>query len=247
MNFNKNNKVKFIVIVSIITLIFIITGVFMFSKLAYSNKDKLNVKKAIKTAKQEKQNKANKTLEIKVVGDENGEKKLNEFADKYKDNNNYNKNTVNTSKECRTKNGEFYIDNVSELYKQKIVSIDERFWIEDRLKEAANDMSNVYFEASSFQNYDQRLNAYLSKGDNKSRFSYLYGITSTNDLKSFVSKLSFLKDSKVQYGILEKIKKVDDNNINFEFQIKTKNSTSQIFNVSINLADERAILNIKIS
>lgn len=245
--FNRNNKIKFIIISSMVTLILVISGMFMLSKLAYNNKDKLNVKKAIKTAKHEKQNKANKALEIKVVGDEKREKKLKEFADKYKDSNNYNKNTVNTSKECRTKNGEFYIDNVSELYKQKIVSIDEMFWIEDKLKEAANDMSNVYFETSSFQDDDQKLNAYLLKRDNKSRFSYLYGITSTNDLKSFVSKLAFLKDSKVDVGILNNIKKVDDNNINFEFQIRTKNNTSEMFNVSINFADERAILDIKIS
>lgn len=244
--FNKNNKVKFIVITSIVTLIFIITGIFMFSKLAYNNKDKLNVKKAIKIAKQEKQNKANKALEIKVVGDEKREKKLKEFADKYNDNNNYDKSSVNSTPERRTKSGEFYVDNAGDLYSEKLVDIDDMARIEDRLKDAANDMSKVYSETSSFSNDADKVNAYLSKGDNKSRFSYLYGISSTDALKSFISKLTFLKDSKVDVGILNNIKKVDDNNINFEFQIKTKNSTSQMFNVSINFADERAILNIRI-
>lgn len=70
MRFNKGNKVKFIVITSIITLLFIITGVFMLSKLAYNNKGKLNVKKDMKEARKLKQDEDNKALEIKVVGDE---------------------------------------------------------------------------------------------------------------------------------------------------------------------------------
>lgn len=245
--FNRNNKEKFIIVMSIITLIFIITGIFMFSKLAYNNKDKLNVKKAIKTAKHEKQDNANKSLEIKVVGDKKREEKLKEFADKYHDSNSYDKSSVNSTPERRTQNGEFYVDNVGDLYSQKLVDIDDMRRIEDRLKEAANDMSKVYSETSSFNNDADKVNAYLSKGDNKSKFSYLYGIRSTDDLKSFVSKLSFLKDSKVDVGILNNIKKVDDSNINFQFQIKTKNSTSENFNVSINFVDERAILNIRIS
>lgn len=244
---NKNNKIKFIVVISAVTLIFIITGIFMFSKLAYSNKDKLNVKKAIKTAKQEKQDNANKALEIKVVGDEKREKKLKEFADEYKDNNNYDKNSINSTQERRTQNGEFYVDNAGDLYSEKLVDIDDMGRIEDRLKDAANDMGKVYSEISSFNNDGDKLNAYLSKGDNKSRFSYLYGIGNSNDLKNFVSKLSFLKNNKVEVGILSNIKKVDDNNITFQFQIKTKNAASQSFNVSINFADERAILNMKIS
>ncbi|MFL0251521.1 hypothetical protein ACJDT4_13955 [Clostridium neuense] len=245
--FNKNNKIKFIVVISAVTLIFIITGILMFSKLAYSNKDKLNVKKAIKTAKQEKQDNANKALEIKVVGDEKREKKLKEFADEYKGNNNYDKNSINSTPERRTQNGEFYVDNAGDLYSEKLVDIDDMGRIEDRLKDAANDMGKVYSETSSFNNDADKLNAYLSKGDNKSRFSYLYGIGNSNDLKNFVSKLSFLKNNKVEVGILSNIKKVDDNNITFQFQIKTKNATSQSFNVSINFADERAILNMKIS
>jgi|GEM_PF-3452756 len=247
MRFNKNNKIKFVVITSVVTLIFVLTGIFMFSKFAYRNKDKLNVKKNIKSAEKLKQDNANKALEIKVVRDEKREKKLKEFADKYNDKNNYYKSSINSTPERRTKNGEFYVDNAGDLYSEKLVDIDDMGRIEDRLKDAANDMKNVYSETSSFNNEADKLNAYLLKGDNKSRFSYLYGITSTNDLKSFISKLSFLNNSKVKYGILENIKKVDDNNINFEFQIKTKNGTSQNFNVSINFADERAILNVKIS
>lgn len=247
MRFNRNTKVKFIVITGIITLFFIITGIFMFSKLAYNNKDKLNVRKDIKTAKKEKQNNANKALEIKVVGDEKREKKLKEFADKYKDNTNYNKSAVNSTPERRTRNGEFYVDNIGDLYSEKLVDIDDMGRIEDRLKEAANDMNKVYSEASSFKEDGKKLNEYLSQGDNKSRFSYLYGISNTNELKSFISKLVFLKDSKVKYGILENIKKVDDNNINAQFEVKTSNGTSQTFNVYINFADERAILNIRIS
>ena len=247
MNFNKNNKVKFIVITSIITLIFIIIGIFMFSKLAYNNKDKLNVKKDINAVKQEKQDSANKALEIKIVRDEKREKKLKEFADKYKDSNSYDKSSVNSTPERRTQNGEFYVDNAGDLYSEKLVDIDDMGRIEDRLKEAANDMKNVYNETNSFKDDAQRLNSYLSKGDNKSRFSYLYGISSINDLKDFVSKLFFLKDSRVKYGVLQNIKKIDNNNINFQFQVKTNNNTSQTFNVDVNFADERAILNIRIS
>lgn len=246
MIINKNSKVKFIVITSVVTLIFIIVGIFMFSKLAYNNKDKLNVKKAIKTAKQKKQDNANKALEIKVVGNEKREKKLKEFADKYKDNN-YDKSSVNSTSEIRSNNGEFYIDNASDLYTQNVTSLDDRFRIEDRLKEATNDMVKVYSETDSFKEDGEKLNEYLSQGDNKARFSCLYGISNTNELKSFIWKLVFLKDSKVKYGILENIKKVDDNNINVQFEVKTNNGTSQTFNVYINFADERAILNIRIS
>ncbi|MCD2345110.1 hypothetical protein [Clostridium guangxiense] len=247
MNFNKNNKVKFIVMISIITLIFIIIGIFMFSKFAYRSKDKLDVKKNIKTVKQEKQNQDNKVLEIKVVGNDQREKKLKEFADKYKDHGNSGC-TVNSSAERRTQNGEFYIDNAAgDFYSKNITNLDDSNRIEDRLKEAANDMKNVYNETNSFKDDAQRLNSYLSKGDNKSRFCYLYGISSINDLKDFVSKLFFLKDSRVKYGVLQNIKKIDNNNINFQFQVKTNNNTSQTFNVDVNFADERAILNIRIS
>lgn len=244
--FNRSNKIKFIIIASIVTLIFIITGIFMFSKFAYTNKDKLNVKKNIKSAQKLNMDKSNKALEIKVANNDKREKKLKEFQDKYKDNGSIGC-TANSDTERRTKNGEFYIDNAAgDFYSENITDLDDSNRIEDRLKEAANDMENVYSETISFKDDDEELNEYLSKGDNKSRFSYLYGISNKDNLKSFISKLSFLQNSKVKYGILENIKKVDDNNITFEFQVKTDNGASQVFNVSINFQDERAILNIKL-
>lgn len=247
MRFNKNNKTKFIVIVSIITLIFAIIGMFMFFKLVYNNKDKFNIKKDIKTAKKAQLNTSNQSLQIKVVGNEKKENELKKFADKYKEDYITNKNSVNSTPESSAENGEFYIDNAGELYTQNITTLDDRFRIENRLKEAANDMKNVYSETISFNNDTDKLEEYLSKGDNKSRFSYLYGISDENTLKLFICKLTFLKDSKVDCGVLSNIKKVDNNNITFQFQIKTNEGTSQNFNVSINFADERAILNIKIS
>lgn len=247
MRFNKNNKTKFIVIVSIITSIFAIIGMFMFFKLVYNNKDKFNIKKDIKTAKKAQLNTSNQSLQIKVVGNEKKENELKKFADKYKEDYITNKNSVNSTPESSAENGEFYIDNAGELYTQNITTLDDRFRIENRLKEAANDMKNVYYETISFNNDTDKLEEYLSKGDNKSRFSYLYGISDENTLKLFICKLTFLKDSKVDCGVLSNIKKVDDNNITFQFQIKTKEGTSQNFNISINFADERAILNIKIS
>lgn len=247
MRFNKNNKTKFIVIVSIITSIFAIIGMFMFFKLVYNNKDKFNIKKDIKTAKKAQLNTSNQSLQIKVVGNEKKENELKKFADKYKEEYITNKNSVNSTPESSAENGEFYIDNAGELYTQNITTLDDRFRIENRLKEAANDMKNVYSETISFNNDTNKLEEYLSKGDNKSRFSYLYGISDENTLKLFICKLTFLKDSKVDCGVLSNIKKVDNNNITFQFQIKTKEGTSQSFNVSINFTDERAILNIKIS
>lgn len=118
------------------------------------------------------------------------EQKLKEFANKYQDSS-YDKNTVNSTPERRTANGEFYVDNAGDLYSEKLVNIDDMERIEDRLKEAANDMKNVYTETISFNKDADKLSEYLSKGDNKSRFSYEYGINDVNDLKLFISKLTF--------------------------------------------------------
>lgn len=247
MSFNENNKIKFIVFASLVTLIFIIVGIFMFSKLECKSKDKLDIGKDIKSAKQAKINGNNGALQMKVIGNEKREKELEKFQDKYKENPETNQNNVNASKERRTSNGEFYIDNSGDLYSNNIVSLDDRFRIENRLKDAANDMENVYSETLAFNKDDNKLKQYLSEGDNKSRFSYLYGISDQNNLKNFISKLGFLESSKINYGILSNIKKVDDNNITFEFRIITKDNINQIFNVSINFANERAILNIKVA
>lgn len=243
----KKNRLTIIIIISIIIVISVMTAGLMFSKMVYNNKNELNVKKRINTIANKKNIEDGKKAQQEAKSEIDREQKLKDFADKYKDNSNYNKSFVNSTPERRTKNGEFYVDNAGDLYSEKIVDIDDMGRIEDRLKEAANDMKTVYSEANSFEDDYENLNGYFSKGDNKSRFNYLYGISSTNDLKSFVSKLAFLKDSKVKYGILENIKKVDDSNINFQFEVKANNSTSQMFNVSINFADERAILNIRIS
>lgn len=243
----KKNKLTIIIIISIIMLISVIIASFMFSKMVYNNKNELNVRKRINTIANKKNIESGKKAQQEAKSEVDREQKLKEFADKYNDNNNYNKSAVNSTPESRTKNGEFYVDNAGDLYSEKFVDIDDEGRIEDRLIDAANDMKNVYSETISFSDNADKLNSYLSKGDNKSRFSYLYGISSASDLKSFVSKLSFFKNSKVKYGILENIKKVDDNNITFGFQVKADNGTSQTFNTSINFADERAVLNIRIS
>lgn len=244
----KKNKVAVIVIISIIALISLIAAGAMFYKFAYKNKDNLNIPKKIKTETNNKNITSGKKAQQEAKEKVDRQQKLENFANKYKDNNSFDKSLINSTPERNTKNGEFYIDNTSgDFYSKNITDLDDSNRIEDRLKEAASDMKNVYSETISFSDNADKLNSYLSKRDNKSRFSYLYGINSASDLKSFVSRLSFLKNSKVKYGILENIKKVDDNNITFEFKVKADNGTSQTFNVSVNFADKRAILNIRIS
>lgn len=244
----KKNKVTVIVIISIIALISLIVDGAMLYNIAYKNKDNLNIPNKIKTEKSNKNITTGKKVQQEAKEKVDRQEKLENFANKYNANNSCDKNVINSTLERNTKNGEFYIDNTTgDFYSKNITDLDDSNRIEDRLKEAANDMKKVYFETNSFKDDTQKLNEYLLKGDNKSRFSYLYGIGNKDDLKNFVSKLSFFKNSKVKYGILQNIKKADDNNINFQFKVKTNNGTSQIFNVSINFADERAILNVKIS
>lgn len=243
--FNKRNKMRFIVVSASITAVLAIVGGFMLWNLAYKNKDKLNIKNDVSEAKRSDQKLKNDELQIKVVGDEKRDEKLKDFASKYQENANmvYDKNKINSSSEIRS-NG-FYVDNDT-LYSQGIVSIDDKYRIEDRIKAAAEEMKKVYSETISIKD-SSSLEAYLDKGDNKSRFNYLYGISDENALNGFIAKLSFLKNDTISYCRMDNVKKVDDNNISFSINIITKENKSQSFKVSINFEDERATLNIKIS
>ncbi|PJI06584.1 MULTISPECIES: hypothetical protein [Clostridium] len=242
-----NRKLKFIIAGSVVTALFIGMAVFLICKLTYSDNYELNPKKNIQAkvrntkynAEDEKENKIN----VEVRKENKNADKLKKFQSD--DSNNVNEQ-ANTSCE-RQSDGNFYIDNINDLYNNKLVSLDEMFWVQKRLKEAANDMPKFYKETLSIKNNDRALKKYMLKGDNKDRLNYLYGAENVNSIKTLINKLSFIKDnSKLTHGAISNITKQDDNHIGFNISIYSSDNKEQTFNVTLEFKSDRAVLNIKI-
>ena len=242
-----NRKLKFIIAGSAITALFIGAAVFLIFKFTYSGNHELNPKKniqaKIKGAKSNDEKYKENKINVEVRKENKNADKLKKFQSD--DSNNVN-GGANTSSE-RQSNGSFYIDNINDLYNNKFVSLDEMFSVEKRLKEAADDMPELYKETLSIKNNEGALKKYTAKGDNKDRFNYLYGVEDINSIKTLINKLSFIKDnSKLTHGVISNITKQDDNHIGFNINMYSSDNKEQTFNVTLEFKSNRAVLNIKI-
>lgn len=242
-----NRKLKFIIAGSAITALFIGIAVFLIFKFTCSGSHELNPKKniqaKIKGAKSNAEDAKENKINVEVRKENKNADKLKKFQSD--DSNNVNEQ-ANTSCE-RQSNGSFYIDNINDLYNNKFLSLDEMFWVQKRLKEAADDMPKLYKETLRIKNNDSALKKYMGKGDNKDRLNYLYGVEDVNCLKSLINKLSFMKNnSKLTHGDISNITKQDDNHIGFNINLYSSDNEEQIFNVTLEFKSNRAVLNIKI-
>ncbi|URZ05891.1 hypothetical protein [Clostridium felsineum] len=239
-----NKKLKFIIVGSSITALFIGVGVFLVFKFVYVGSHDINPKKdmqtKVKSAKSNIEDGKEKKVNIEIKRENKNENKLKKFESK--DDNNVNVG-ANTSDE-RKSNGSFYIDNINDLYNNKIVSLDEMFLIEKRLKEAVEDMPKLYKETLNIKNDDKTLNKYILK--NKDRLDYLYGVDDISSLKILINKLSFIKsDVELKHGVISNITKQDYEHINFIIGIYSRDNKEQILNVTLEFKSDRAVLSIK--
>ncbi|URZ15422.1 hypothetical protein [Clostridium felsineum] len=240
-----NRKLKFIIIISIITALFMGLGVFLFLKFVYVDNHTINPKKDIQTkvksAKSNIEDGKEKRVNIEIKRESKKNDKLKKFESK--DDNNVNVG-ANTSNE-RKSNGSFYVDNINDLYDDKLVSLDEMFLIEKRLKEAVEDMPKLHRETLNIKNNGKALSKYILK--NKDRIDYLYGIDDVNSLRALINKLSVGGDnSKSRYGVIDNLNKQDDNNLRFILNVHLNENKCQAFNINLEFKHNRAILNIKI-
>ncbi|PJI10018.1 MULTISPECIES: hypothetical protein [Clostridium] len=242
-----SRKLKFIIAGSVITALFIGAAIFLMIKFTcrdnYELNPKKNIQAKIKGVKSNDENAKENKINVEVGKENKNAEKLEKFES---DDGNNVKEQANTSCE-RQSNGSFYIDNISDFYNNKLVSMDEMFWVQKRLKEAANDMPKLYKETLSIKNNDGALKKYMLKGTNKDRFNYLYGVEDVNSIKTLINKLSFIKDnSKLTHGVISNIIKQDDNHIGFNMNVYSSDNKEQIFNVKLEFKSDRAVLNIKI-
>lgn len=239
-----DRKLKFILVSTLIFIVFVGTGVFMLSKFAYKNKGitgKLNVKKNVSTAiNNGKEKKINADMKL----EDDRQEKLKKFTAEGNNTSSVSGcSNVNTSQERAAADGDIDFVNISDLYDKQIVSLDDMFRIEDRLKSSLKDMNTTYSAVMPLVNNNNELNAYISDKDNRSRISYNYGICTTSYLKTIIPKLAFANNDIIETATIDNIAKKDNNNISFNLNVKTKNNKSHMFSITVNFQNDKKVLN----
>ncbi|MCR3759364.1 DUF2570 domain-containing protein [Clostridium felsineum] len=240
-----NRKLKFIIVGSSITALFMGLGAFLFFEFFYVDSHEVNPKKTIQTKIQDAKSNIEDGKENKINVEIKRENKNNDKLKKFESNDDNNVDLkANTSCE-RKSNGEFYIDNINDLYNSRLVSLDEMFLIEKRLKEAVEDMPKLYKETKGIKSSGKDLKKYIDS--NRDRLYYLYGIEDVNSLRTLFNKINFIKDNyKLIHGSISNVSKQDDDHINFTIGIYSRDNEEQKFNVTLEFKNNRAVLNINI-
>ncbi|AAK80003.1 hypothetical protein BJV85_001833 [Clostridium acetobutylicum] len=240
-----HGKLKVVILASVMFSIFLLGTIFSTLEFVSENNNDSNPKKNIENPIRkikliEKGKKENK-IEAQVKEENKNEDRLKNFESK--DTNNIN-TEANISKEIRSSGG-FYLDNINDLYNSKLVTLDEMFLIENRIKEISEDMPKLFREAFYIRSNHDALEKYFLKGDNKKRFFYLYGIDKEDKLKIILDKLCFLDNKEViSHGVISHIEGKDADS--FQFVMDMYSTKEQSFIVNIQFKDKRAVLNINI-
>ncbi|URZ16328.1 hypothetical protein [Clostridium felsineum] len=227
-----DRKLKLIIVGSIITAAFIFVCIFLVSNFIYKNRDNLNPRKSIelkgKNVEIEKENRVN----IEIRRENKNTCKLKKFQSDDSNNVNMETNIYNE----RRSNGDFYIDNINDLYNFKLVTLDEMFLIEKRVKEATTDMPRLYKETSNIKNDDKALSSYIRK--NKCRLNYLYGIEKQENLKKLILKFElFDNNKKIKYGIINNMEKHENRFIEFYMSLYYSSNSEQSFKIKVDLVN----------